>query len=692
MSNGKEMKSLNGYEIVDNHSREQIEQHIKDTIVHVTKEEKDAWNAGSNFSGSYNDLMDKPFGIEGEIFIDGDITTTVDEEDGSIYWVGSKYNKNYPFEEMIGDNFVVAFDGVEYLCTLEKLIDTVDLYTLGNSAILGGDEEGYEDLNTGEPFLIGLMNLGEEYSSCVIYTREVGTYSIKVETEDVKIHTIDTMFIPDTIARVSDINDLIINTGGSGKELIGEFTLNNTNLIKSSTAGIYNLGSDVQAIMRSAFAKLDEGFDELIGEITMGDVVFYAQCHYCGGSNTLNVAQNIQCVLSGMAHQSKVTLYEFLEGYLRTNETTYMDYAASGSLPINVKLYKVTSGAGQGGSIGGSGKTLVGELTLNNTNLTASDTDCKYNLGTDLQTISANIYTELDKGFGALFVEVTMADIVYTVPASYNNGGSNSFKGISCVGTANALTGAMNIIELGENVLRVNSSCKSWFDYVVSGALTINIKVYTVSGGTGGSGGSGNGAQSDYNQNDSTAADYIKNKPFYSITETLYDGEIKDRENSSLCSLSGIALLKDINETFDVTYDGVKYSSLKPQYIKTFDWVTPELHLGNLYIWLKVNAEQVYKKTIEELLQTTPEFEVYNVDTGEPFCLVTYDDNSGTEVIVDDSEVSVHNMVVEKVIEFKQIDEKYIPSSIARVSDIPRKQELINDILNALPVWQGGAF
>ena len=38
----------------------QIGDHSKDTSVHVTNKEKETWNNKSNFSGSYNDLKDKP--------------------------------------------------------------------------------------------------------------------------------------------------------------------------------------------------------------------------------------------------------------------------------------------------------------------------------------------------------------------------------------------------------------------------------------------------------------------------------------------------------------------------------------------------------------------------------------------------------------------------------------------------------
>ena len=40
--------------------QKKIGDHSKNTIVHVTNTEKETWNNKSNFSGSYNDLNDKP--------------------------------------------------------------------------------------------------------------------------------------------------------------------------------------------------------------------------------------------------------------------------------------------------------------------------------------------------------------------------------------------------------------------------------------------------------------------------------------------------------------------------------------------------------------------------------------------------------------------------------------------------------
>lgn len=52
-----EMKTLNGYEVVDAKARDEISQ-ITDNL--PTLEEKAIWNAKSDFSGNYNDLSNKP--------------------------------------------------------------------------------------------------------------------------------------------------------------------------------------------------------------------------------------------------------------------------------------------------------------------------------------------------------------------------------------------------------------------------------------------------------------------------------------------------------------------------------------------------------------------------------------------------------------------------------------------------------
>jgi hypothetical protein len=56
--------SMNPQTVVDkSRQAEQIEkntEHTEDKTIHVTPAEKESWNKKSDFSGSYNDLTDKP--------------------------------------------------------------------------------------------------------------------------------------------------------------------------------------------------------------------------------------------------------------------------------------------------------------------------------------------------------------------------------------------------------------------------------------------------------------------------------------------------------------------------------------------------------------------------------------------------------------------------------------------------------
>jgi hypothetical protein len=61
---------------------ELLEDHLSDTDIHVTAEEKAAWNAKSDFSGSYNDLNDKP-----NIMDDESDKYTITDKDGNVIFM-----------------------------------------------------------------------------------------------------------------------------------------------------------------------------------------------------------------------------------------------------------------------------------------------------------------------------------------------------------------------------------------------------------------------------------------------------------------------------------------------------------------------------------------------------------------------------------------------------------------------------
>ena len=58
-ANGVSTTTVTAQSIIVN--GDNVEEHMDNAGIHVTAAEKEAWNNKSNFSGSYNDLTDKPF-------------------------------------------------------------------------------------------------------------------------------------------------------------------------------------------------------------------------------------------------------------------------------------------------------------------------------------------------------------------------------------------------------------------------------------------------------------------------------------------------------------------------------------------------------------------------------------------------------------------------------------------------------
>ena len=95
-------------------------------------------------------------------------------------------------------------------------------------------------------------------------------------------------------------------------------------------------------------------------------------------------------------------------------------------------------------------------------------------------------------------------------------------------------------------------------------------------------GGSGSGqplATPDWNQNDETAADYIKNRPFYrkeTFTETeLVTGTFKFRYSSNShayeCRDIRVPLIE--GKTYKVVFDGVEYETVCQKYMDTYAYI-----------------------------------------------------------------------------------------------------------------------
>lgn len=155
-------------------------------------------------------------------------------------------------------------------------------------------------------------------------------------------------------------------------------------------------------------------------------------------------------------------------------------------------------------------------------------------------------------------------------------------------------------------------------------------------GGGCGGGGSSGGAQPDWNQNDETAADYVKNRPFY----------ISDPVET--------VLIEDINVSFSNPSASIYYGSMP---------TTIELIAGDTY---KVSWDGAAYECVCELIMGNPAIGNPSImgagaDTGEPFLILPLADNKGTEVYTLDTStshtISISGFVAAEVI---KIPDKYI--------------------------------
>lgn len=148
------------------------------------------------------------------------------------------------------------------------------------------------------------------------------------------------------------------------------------------------------------------------------------------------------------------------------------------------------------------------------------------------------------------------------------------------------------------------------------------------------SGGGGGGVQPDWNQNDSTAADYIKNRPFYegNPSETV----LVEESTVSFTNKNGIyqavvpsTFKATAGETYKVSWDGTVYEC-------TCAIVNGLPAFGNLSIM------------------------GMGSDTGEPF-LIGVDNGVNIQIFTADTSAS-HTISISGVVqEVVKIDEKYLP-------------------------------
>lgn len=163
----------------------------------------------------------------------------------------------------------------------------------------------------------------------------------------------------------------------------------------------------------------------------------------------------------------------------------------------------------------------------------------------------------------------------------------------------------------------------------------------------GGNTGSQSGVQPDWNQNDETAADYVKNRPFYTgdpvETVLVEESTATFTEDNGLYSAQVPSTFEvTVGETYKVSWDGTTYECTCVPFNET-------RAIGNLSI------------------------PGAGSDTGEPFIVIIID--SGIVIVTTDTSASHTFSISGMVASVVKIDKKYLPSTIPFMEDgkIPEK-------------------
>lgn len=177
--------------------------------------------------------------------------------------------------------------------------------------------------------------------------------------------------------------------------------------------------------------------------------------------------------------------------------------------------------------------------------------------------------------------------------------------------------------------------------------------------------------QADWNQNDSTTKDYVKNRPFYGETSiiTVADGEyasepLEDIGGAYVAiiqideNLLSSLVVEDI--TFvNITFDGIEYNNLELQWVEALETFA----VGNLSL-------------------ANPILGTEYQDTEEPFALAIM--GSYDILITDLTQSTTHTvkMDVPQLQVVKQIDDRYLSNDIVRMEVAERLFGRINSIEN----------
>ena len=161
----------------------------------------------------------------------------------------------------------------------------------------------------------------------------------------------------------------------------------------------------------------------------------------------------------------------------------------------------------------------------------------------------------------------------------------------------------------------------------------------------------------DWNQNDETAPDYVKNRPFYTgdpvETVLVEESTVSFAENHGLYMAQFPSTFEaTVGETYKVYWDGTAYECACVNF-------NDQPAIGNLSI---IGAGS---------------------DTGEPFVMVILN-GEGIAIVTPETSASHTVSISATAVVVVKIDEKYLPDTVATKSEVEATQEVLDGVFSSV--------
>ena len=294
--------------------------HTADTTVHVTSADKTAWNAKSDFSGSYNDLTDKPTiptvptsntaftndaGYATSGYVDSEVSGKADIASAvaSAEYVSSSTTIQFKNAE---GTVISSIDASSFV--IDGMVDDVKIETISGVSYLIIDfntASGKEDIQ---------IPLTDIFDASNYYTKDETNDAINaaiVAASGITSGTVETM-INSAISGKADSSD-VQTLSGTVTAHTADTTIHVTSAqtaswdAKSDFSGSYNDLTDKPTIPTVPTNISD--FTNDAGYITSGDVTNQIEEATSGKADTTAVTASIQAAVSGKADTTAFTAY-----------------------------------------------------------------------------------------------------------------------------------------------------------------------------------------------------------------------------------------------------------------------------------------------------------------------------------------------------------------------------------------------